>query len=315
MPLDPECVPFVRAMAEAEIVDSSRLTPQMLRKSIGSMAGMSDTGPEVAQVSELFAPGPGGNVPVRVFRPRTDELLPVLVFFHGGGFVVGDVDTHDGTCRTLAVAADCIVVSADYRLAPEHPYPAGVEDCYAATSWAVEIAESLGGDPSRVSVGGDSAGGNMAAVVALMARDRGGPALVSQLLIYPVVDCDFETPSYAENAHGYLLTRPLMQWFWQQYLSDPAHALDAYACPGKATDLAKLPAAIVLTAGYDPLRDEGDEYARRLEAAGTATVHRRWDGMIHGFFAMTAMLTAARDAVAFAAEQLRITWGTARCAG
>jgi acetyl esterase len=279
-----------------------------MRESIRAMAAMTEAGPEMAEITDLIAPGPSGEIPVRVFRARNDESLPLLVFLHGGGFVIGDIETHDAICRTVAKTADCVVLSVDYRLAPEHPYPSGVEDCYAATCWAVEVADTLGADPWRVSIGGDSAGGNLAAVVAQMIRDRGGPDLASQLLIYPIIDCDFETASYLDNARGYLLTRPLMQWFWAHYLEDDAQAEDAYACPSKAADLSGLAPAIVLTAEYDPLRDEGESYAAALAAAGVVTVHRRYDGVVHGFFAMTAILDAAGDAVQYAADQLRVSW-------
>jgi acetyl esterase len=208
----------------------------------------------------------------------------------------------------MAKAADCVVVSVDYRLAPEDRFPRAVEDCFAALTWAVEVAESLGADSARVSVGGDSAGGNMAAVVALMARDRGGPTISSQLLIYPVIDIDFETRSYVDNATGYLLTKPMMQWFWDLYLEDESHARAPYACPINASDLSDLAPAIVLTAQYDPLRDEGERYAAALAAAGVATTQRRYDGMVHGFFAMTAILDRAREAVAFAASELNAHW-------
>jgi acetyl esterase len=311
MPLDPQCQALVDEMGGTEILDTSSITPEFLREGMKGMAAMTEPGPELAEVTDRTAPGPNGDVPVRVFRPRVDEPLPLLMFFHGGGFVLGDLDLHDAICRTVSEAADCVVVSVDYRLAPEHPYPAGVEDCFAATRWAVENAELVGVDRERVSVGGDSAGGNMAAVVALMARDRGGPKLSSQLLIYPVIDTDFDTDSYLANASGYLLTRPIMRWFWGHYLADPAHSADAYACPIRSSDLRGLPPAMVITAGYDPLRDEGAAYAAALEAAGVETVHRCYEGMIHGFYAMTALLDTARDAVGHSAGYLHGSWAAA----
>jgi acetyl esterase len=230
------------------------------------------------------------------------------VFFHGGGFVVGDIDTHDATCRGLAKAAHCIVVSVDYRLAPEHPFPAAPEDCYAATVWVADNAASLGGDGARLAVGGDSAGGNLAAVVALMARDRGGPALAHQLLIYPVIDHNFDTASYVENGRGYLLSREMMMWFWGLYLEDASDGSNPYASPIRAEDLSGLAAATIISAEFDPLRDEGEAYARRLGDADVAVTARRYDGMVHGFFAMTAVLDRAREAVAFAAAELRRAW-------
>jgi acetyl esterase len=235
-------------------------------------------------------------------------VLPLLVFFHGGGFVIGDIDTHDATCRGLAKAAHCIVVSVDYRLAPEHPFPAAPEDCYAATVWVADNAASLGGDGARLAVGGDSAGGNLAAVVALMARDRGGPALTHQLLIYPVIDHNFDTASYVENGRGYLLSREMMMWFWGLYLEDAGDGSKPYASPIRAEDLSGLAAATIISAEFDPLRDEGEAYARRLGDADVAVTARRYDGMVHGFFAMTAVLDRAREAVAFAAAELRRAW-------
>jgi acetyl esterase len=173
------------------------------------------------------------------------------VFFHGGGFVLCNLDTHDGTCRSLANGARCVVVSVDYRLAPEHPYPAAPDDCYAATEWVAKNGTELGIDVSRLAIGGDSAGGNLTAVVALMARDRGGPSLRFQLMIYPVTDCAFDTPSYRENAEGYFLTTGMMRWFWEKYLADPAHGRQAYAAPLRAQSFANLPPGLCITAGYD----------------------------------------------------------------
>jgi acetyl esterase len=197
------------------------------------------------------------------------------------------------------------VVSVDYRLAPEHPYPAAPEDCYAATQWVAKNGSEIGIDVSRLAIGGDSAGGNLTAVTALMARDRGGPGLRFQLLVYPVTDYALDTPSYRENGEGYFLTRDMMRWFWQQYLADPSHADHPYASPLRAADLANLPPALCITAGYDPLRDEGEAYAERLRAAGVAARTSRYEGMFHGFFGMAAQIDAARKAVAEAAAALR----------
>jgi len=271
-------------------------------------AGLAFAGPgeTVARVQDRTIPGPGGDLPVRIYWPEADGPLPILVYFHGGGWVICSLDTHDGTCRQLANRAGCIVVSVDYRLAPEHRFPAAADDCYAATVWAAEHAEELGGDRARVAVGGDSAGGNLAAVVALMARDRGGPALVFQLLVYPVIDRDLDRhPSMTENASGYLLERDDMDWFWGLYLGDDADAESPYAAPARATSLAGLPPALVLTAEYDPLRDEGEAYGRRLQAEGVAATVSRYDGLVHGFFGMSALVERAADALEEAADALR----------
>jgi acetyl esterase len=198
-----------------------------------------------------------------------------------------------------------VVVSVDYRLAPEHRFPAGPEDCYAATRWVAEHAAELGIDPGRLAVGGDSAGGCLTAVVAQMARDRRGPALRYQLLVYPVTNCDFGTDSYRDNAEGYFLTRSMMEWFWRQYLADPAHAEEPYASPLRAEDLDGLPPGLCITAEFDPLRDEGEAYAERARSAGVELATSRYDGMFHGFFAMDAMLDGAKRAVAEACAALR----------
>jgi acetyl esterase len=232
----------------------------------------------------------------------------LLVYFHGGGWVLGGIETHDGVCRELANAAGCVVVSVDYRLAPEHKFPAAVEDCYAATQWAAAHAGDLGADARRLAVGGDSAGGNLAAVVSQMAPDRGGPPIVFELLVYPVTTAAFDTPSYRDNAEGYLLTAGDMRWFWNHYLNGPADADNPYASPLRATRLAGLPPALVITAEFDPLRDEGEQYAQRLEEAGVPTRLIRYDGMIHGFFGMSHMMDKAKAAVREAGANLRLAF-------
>ena len=267
--------------------------------------------PDVAAVKDQELPGPAGPIPVRVYRPSERADLPVLVYLHGGGWAICSLETHDVTCRQLANAAGCIVVSVDYRLAPEHPFPAAPEDCYAALEWTARNAASLGGDPRRLAVGGDSTGGNLSAVVSLMARDRGGPRLCHQLLVYPVTDHAFDTDSYRENAQGPLLTRDAMQGFWRLYLAREADGGSSYASPLRATDVSGLPPAHVITAEYDPLRDEGEAYARRLAAAGVPVVQRRYDGMIHGFFGFTDFIDCAREAVDEAARELRRGFGAA----
>jgi acetyl esterase len=260
---------------------------------------------KVADVQNRRIPGPAGEIPVRVYRPEGQAPFPGLVYFHGGGWVIGSLETHDGSCRELANRAGCVVVSVDYRLAPEHRYPAAAEDCFAATKWVAEHAGELGIDPKRLAIGGDSAGGNLAAVVALMAREPRGPALRHQLLIYPVTDADFTRPSYRENAEGYLLSTKAMEWFWNHYVPDSAQRAEPFASPLRAKDLAGLPPAFVLTAEYDPLRDEGEAYAKRLQQAGVATQLKRYDGAIHGFFAMGLLAQVGRDAVDDAVAALR----------
>ena len=302
--LDPQAKAILDLMPAMAAVDD--LDAATLREEMRAQSALSPGPPEpVANVEDRMIPGPDGEIPVRVYTPEGSGPFPVLVFFHGGGFVICDLETHDGTCRSLANVPSCLVVSVDYRLAPEHRFPAAPEDCYAATCWAAEHAAAHGGDASRLAVAGDSAGGNLAAVVSLMARDRSGPPLCFQLLIYPVTNGAFDTESYRENAEGYLLTTDMMKWFWTQYLADPALAGEPYASPLRADDLAGLPPALCLTAGYDPLRDEGEAYAARLREAGVPVEQRRYDGMFHGFFAMTAFLDTARDALAHAGGALR----------
>ena len=260
---------------------------------------------KIAAVEDRRIPGPAGEIPVRIYRPEGKAPLPALVYFHGGGWVIGSIETHDGSCRDLANRAGCVVVSVDYRLAPEHRYPAAAEDCLAATRWVAENAAALGADPKRIAIGGDSAGGNLAAVVALMARDRRGPPLRFQLLIYPVTDADLTRASYRENAEGYLLTTKAMEWFWGHYVPDAAQRKEPYAAPLQAKDLAGLPPAFVITAQYDPLRDEGEAYAKRLQQAGVRTALKRYEGAIHGFFAMGLLAEVARTAMDDAVAALR----------
>jgi acetyl esterase len=260
---------------------------------------------KIASVEDRKIPGPAGEIPLRIYRPEGRAPLPALVYFHGGGWVIGSIETHDGTCRELANKVGCAVISVDYRLAPEHRYPAAAEDCFAATAWVAANAGALGVDPARIAIGGDSAGGNLTAAVALMARDRRGPKLRHQLLVYPVTDADFTRPSYRENAEGYLLTTKAMEWFWGHYVPDPVQRGEAYAAPLRAKDLTGLPPALVITAEYDPLRDEGEAYAERLRQAGVPTALRRYDGAIHGFFAMGLLSQVARDAIDAAADALR----------
>jgi acetyl esterase len=260
---------------------------------------------KVAEVVDRRIPGPAGEILVRVYRPEGRAPFPALVYFHGGGWVIGSLETHDGSCRDLANRTGCVVASVDYRLAPESRFPAAAEDCFVATKWVAEHAGELGIDPKRIGIGGDSAGGNLAAVVALMARDRRGPALRHQLLIYPVTDADFARASYRENAEGYLLTTKAMEWFWNHYVPDAAQRSEPYAAPLRAKDLAGLPPAFVITAEYDPLRDEGEAYARRLEQAGVPTVLKRYGGAIHGFFAMGLLAQVGRDAVDDASAAVR----------
>ncbi len=250
------------------------------------------------------------GVPVRVYRPSAATNLPILVVLHGGGWVIGSVDEYDLTARQFANASGAIVVSVDYRLAPEDPFPAPLDDCWTALRWTAAHAAELGGDASRLAIGGDSAGGNLSAACALRARDEGGPALVLQVLIYPVCDCDFTRPSYVTNGEGYLLESEEMQWFFDCYTGSGDERTDWRISPLRVPDLAGVAPAVVLTAEYDPLRDEGEAYADRLRAAGIEVELRRFNGMIHGFFGCPAAFDAARDAMDFVGTALRRAFGT-----
>ncbi len=243
----------------------------------------------VERVEDITIPGPGGDIPARVYADSRAAGLPMLVYYHGGGWVVGSVESHDTACRRLARASGCLVVSVDYRLAPEHKFPAAVEDAGAALEWLAANGAALGGDPARLAVGGDSAGGNLATVVALLARDNGGPHITAQLLIYPATDLNFERPSMSEHAEGYILTLEGMKWFWNHYLNDTREADSPLACPLRAESLAGLPRALVLIAEYDVLRDEGLAYAERLKAEGVPTEVIHYDDVIHAFFTMNVV--------------------------
>ena len=251
---------------------------------------------EVDEVVDLRIPGPAGPLRVRVYRPLSTEILPVVIWFHGGGWVVGTLDSHDPVCRALANRTPCVVVAVDYRLAPEAPFPAALEDSWAATQWVAEEALKLGADASRIVVAGDSAGGNLAAAVALRARDR-GLDLALQVLVYPVTDAELESESYHRLATGLNLTRAKMEWYWQQYL-DGADGLNPEASPLRAPDLAGVAPAIVQTAEHDPLLSEGEAYARRLEEAGVPVTLTRYDAVIHGFIRMPALVAEADFALA-----------------
>ncbi len=266
--------------------------------------------PEVALARDLQIPGPGGAIPARLFRAagtRPDQRLPVLVYFHGGGWVIGDLETHETLCRELANGAGCAVLAVDYRLAPEHRFPAAADDAVAAVSWVAAQADALALDANRIAVGGDSAGGNLAAVAAIAARDGGGPALRFQLLIYPVTDVRRGSESYRTHATGYTLGAEAMAYFCAHYLGDAeaGHAVDWRASPLLHQDLAGLPPALVLVAGYDPLRDEGVHYAQRLSEAGVRSTLVSFERQMHGFVLMGAMIDEANDAVQLCAAQLR----------
>jgi acetyl esterase len=286
-------------------------TPEQARAKMQALLEANPTPPpEIYRVEDRHIPGPGVEIPIRIYTPEARPPLGVLVYFHGGGWVLGDLDSHDRLCRALANAAGCLIVSVHYRLAPEHKFPAGAEDCFAATKWVSGNAESLGGDRSRIAVGGDSAGGNLAAAVAMMARDQGGPAIKFQLLFYPVTDCALDTVSQKEFASdGYVLSRADMEWFWNHYLGSDADKQNPYACLMRAKNLAGLPPALIQTASHDPLRDEGERFGQRLMASGIKVTCTRYDGVTHGFVSFFDALDQGKKGIAQAAEALKQAFG------
>lgn len=263
--------------------------------------------PEVDEVRELQAQGPNGPIALRFYRPlgSAGAVTPVLVYFHGGGWTIGDLDTHDTLCRELANGSGCAVVSVDYRMGPEHRFPAAVDDALAATRWVRHEATALGVDAARLAVGGDSAGGNLAAVVALAARAAGDLPIAFQLLIYPATDMRRGHSSHTRNGQGYLLTHESMDYYHDHYIDDPRHDLDWRASPLLADDFAGLPPALVITAGHDPLVDEGADLARRLSGAGNRVSYVCFERQIHGFITMGRVLDEAHTAVALCAVELR----------
>jgi acetyl esterase len=309
VPLDPQARAVLERIARANLPPYPELGPAAVRELYRETRGrLGAAPPEVARVESVGAPGPAGAIPIRLYRPLgagAGKRLPALVYFHGGGWTFGDLDTHDVVCRELANLARCAVASVDYRLAPEHKFPAAVEDAIAATGWVAREAAALGLDPERIAVGGDSAGGNLAAVVALAARDAGGPALALQLLVYPATDMAADTPSHREFADGYVLTRDAILWSRANYLRVPDDVADWRASPLRARDLSRLPAAYLVTCGFDPLRDEGRAYADRLRAAGVPVTYECFEGMVHGFITMGGVLAAAHHALYRCAQGLR----------
>jgi acetyl esterase len=290
--LDPQIAPLLEAF-DGGFPPVHTMTGAQARATIRSRFAPPARPEPVAKVWDETVPGPGGDIPVRIYRPDGDTL-PILVYAHGGGFVFCDLDSHDGLCRNIANRIPAVVISVAYRLAPENRWPDAAEDVYTIAQWAGGIADAVGGDPRRVVVGGDSAGGNLAAVAAVMARDRGGPPIAAQLLLYPVIAADFDTESYRLFGKGFYNPKPALQWYWDQYVPAPADREHPYASPLRA-NLAGLPPAIVVVAGHDPLRDEGIAYADALEAAGVVTVRCLFEGGIHGFLTMP-MLDIAQEA-------------------
>ena len=293
--IDPEAAAYLSWMQSLGLpaladqgVDEAR---RQSRMRVSMLAGEPEP---VASVKDAEASGPRGPIGCRIYTPVQGEALPALLYLHGGGWVLGDIDSHDSVCRALARRAGCVVLSIDYGLAPEHRFPEPLEDSWAGLEWLHQNAAVLGVDPERIAVGGDSAGGNLAAVLAHWARDRGGPKIAAQLLIYPVTDFDLDTESYRNVGTGYGLTRESMRWFWEKYLADPDEGASPDASPLRARDFTNLPPALVLTCELDPLESEGSAYAASLRAAGVSVDHINEAGMIHGYIRMAGVIGRAR---------------------
>ena len=307
--LHPQASALLRLIEERGLPSTHTLSPVDARAMYRERRFFTQPAPpEVASSRDLKAKGPAGELALRLYRPRAShatEQLPVLVYYHGGGWVIGDLDTHDTLCRELSNGSGVAVVAVDYRMGPEHRFPAAVDDAVAAARWVRAHAAELALDAGRMAVGGDSAGGNLAAVVAIAARDAGDLPLAFQLLIYPATDQRRCAPSHQSNGAGYLLTRDTISYFHDHYISDPEHDLDWRASPLLHADLSRLPPALVLTAGYDPLRDEGLQYAQKLTEAGNRATLVCFERQIHGFITMGKVLDEANTAVSFCTTQLR----------
>jgi acetyl esterase len=303
--------PILQMMTDNAPADRQGLrggTVEEARAGYEAMAAAGGELPELGGTEDRTIPGPAGEIPIRIYTPKGDGPFPILVFFHGGGFTIGSITSHDPVARHLCAQAEALVVSVDYRLAPEHPFPAAVDDCFAALAWVGEHGAEIGGDPSRIAVCGDSAGGNLSAVTSILARDHGGPAVCFQALIYPTTDARADYPSVRENGDSIFLSADSMQWFYEHYQSDK---LDWRASPILAEDLSNLPPALIITAEYDTLRDEGEAYGEAMRAAGNNVTIRRYEGMTHVFVQLCGMLEPGKEAIAEIATALKVAYGTA----
>ncbi len=308
MPLDEQAKAFLRQLEEAGGPPLNEMTPAEARAALAATVESAGEPEPVGSTTNRTIPGPLGDIPIRVYAPEGTGPFPALVYFHGGGWVAGDLEMVDplGTMLTNRVGA--VVVSVDYRLAPEHKFPAPLTDCYSATQWVSDNAAELNVDPARIAVGGDSAGGNLAAAVSVMARDKGTPALAFQILFYPVTNMDYETASYRENGADYFLTTDMMRWFWGHYLESEDVGSDALASPLLVQDASGLPPTFVVTAEFDPLRDEGEAYAEVLREAGNHVTVKRYEGQIHGFVTRCGIMDVGKQAIEDAAAQTRMAF-------
>lgn len=299
MPIAPDMQQLLRDYQQAQFPAYSSLTPQELRQRFNNAFKNKPTPPQtnMYKVEAIGVPSPHGEIRLRAYYPADIKNLPALMYFHGGGFVIrDDMDIYDGTCRLIAKHVGCVVIAVDYRLAPEHPFPAAPEDCYAATVWVANHCQQLGIDQSRLGVWGESCGGNLSTVIAMMIRDRNGPDLVCQVIISPMLDVDFNRDTYQHYAEGYILTRDTMRWFWNHYLSKEVDKKNPYALPVQAENLMHLPPALVVTTEYDVLRDEGEYYSQMLQRANVQTIYCCYEGLIHGFFDLYYKIEKAKMA-------------------
>lgn len=316
MTLDPQAKAILDQIANSPLPKLHQVPASVARQMFEFSCKLLDAKDlPIGKTEDRTIAGPGGDLALRIYTPvaAPSGPLPVLAFFHGGGFVIGSIETHDAPCRIIANEAKCLVVSVDYRLAPEHRFPAAVDDCLAAVNWIARNGTEIGADVSRIAVGGDSAGGNLAAVVAQLSRDAGGPALAFQMLIYPATDALHEGLSRTANAEGYMLDQELMAWFFTQYIGSPdqANLADPRLSPMRHEKLAGLPPAHVIVAGFDPLRDEGLAYAQALTEAGVAVTTAEFKGQIHGFCSMSGVIEAGRTALVGGAAAMKAAFAKA----
>jgi acetyl esterase len=307
MPLDPQARALLDQMAEAGAKPFEAMTVAEARAASFAFKDLAGPPEDVAAVDHVFIPGPTADLPARIYRPAAtgDGPIPAMLYFHGSGWVVLNTDICDPFSRAYANRAGCAVVAVNYQKAPEHKFPIPFDDCFAATKWVFANAEALGFDPTRIGVSGDSAGGNLAATVALRARDEGGPNLRCQVLVYPAVDYGWDTPSALANAEGFLLQRASMEWFWNHYVTSPTDAANPYCSPLRASDHTNLPPALVVSAEFDPLCDDGRNYADKLKAAGVPVTFSIYEGMIHGFLWMSGVLDKSRALVDEVGREVR----------
>jgi len=311
MPLHPQAAAFLDQLKQLNVPAMETTPIELTRRALVLASTVKKAPASLARVETRSITGPDGeSLDLRIYWPHGSGTFGACLYFHGGGWVLNNIDTHDDVVRRFAEASGCVFVSVNYRKAPEHKYPAAIEDAWTALNWVANHAAELQVDPKRIAVSGDSAGGNIAAALCLMTRDRKGPAISYQVLIYPITDCDFERPSYLENADGYFLTRSQMRWFWQHYVTTPEQMREPYASPMRAESLRGLPPAFILTAEFDPLRDEGEAYATALRQAGVEVELHNYQGLIHAFIKRVDQFDAAKTAIQQIGSVLRKRLGT-----